>query len=159
MRFYEVNQRKTFKREFWSGYLCCPEGPYGGWPYMMDLQDGDIIFHYSSRRQAVLGISRLAPIGQHKGAAADAAQRPGTQCISFEGPHLSKDDFTLEETSHHQNYRGCLEVHTIPCMERKLPKLLRSVPQAYLVLIPDREALSYLNENQISLDQLQPIKA
>ncbi len=160
MSFYQVNQRSTFKREFWGGYLCCPEGPYGGWPYMMALRSGDVIFHYNSPRQAVLGISRVIPPGQHKGAAADSVtQRPGTQCILYEAHHLSEDDFTPREVSHYRRYPRCLEVHTIPCVERKLPKLLRSVPQAYLVLIPDREAVNYLNENKISLDQLQPIKA
>ena len=157
MNFFQVNQRSTFEREFRSGYLCCPEGTFGGWQYMMALRIGDIILHYNSPRQVVLGISRVIAIGRHKGAAADsAAQRPGTQCISYEGHHLSEDDFPPKQVSHYRRY---FEVHTIPCIGRKLPKPPHRVPQAYLVPIPDREALNYLNENGISLDQLHPIKA
>lgn len=128
---------------------------------MKGLQIGDTIFHYNSTRRAVLGISLVIQIGQHKGAASDSAtQRPGTQYTSYEGHHLSEDYFTPDEVSRYRRYRRCLEVHTIRCMERKLPKLPRScVPlQACLVPIPNREALNYLSENNISLDQLQPIK-
>jgi len=56
------------------------------------------------------------------------------------------------------HYRRYYEVHTIPCRERKLPKPPWRVRRAYLVPIPDREALNYLNENKISLDQM-PIRA
>jgi len=155
VNFFQVNQRSTFKREFRSGYLCCPDGPYGGWQRMKALQIGYLIFHYNSVRQAVLGISRVIAIGQHKGATAhSAAQLPGTQCLSYEGPHLSEDDFAPQKRLHYRKYPMCLEVHTIPCIEGKLPKLLRRVPQAYLVPVPDREALNFLNENKIILDQL-----
>lgn len=160
VRFFQVNQRSTFEREFRSGYLCCPDGPYGGWPCMKTLQVGYIIFHYNSMWQAVLGISRVIAVGKHKGATAhSAAQLPGTQCISYQGTHLSEDDFASHERLRYRKYAKCLEVHTIPCIERKLPKLLRRVPQVYLVPVSDREALKFLSENKISLDELQAIKA
>src|ERR1017187_176267 len=69
MNFIQVNQRSTFEREFRSGYLCCPEGTFAGWQYMTALQIGDIIFHYNSPQQAVLAISLVSRIGQHKGTA------------------------------------------------------------------------------------------
>ena len=30
MNFYQVNQKMSFEREFNTGYLCCPNGSYGG---------------------------------------------------------------------------------------------------------------------------------
>ena len=81
---------------------------------MKELQSGDILFHYNSTRGAVLGISRVIDIGQHKGGASrTACVIPGTQCIQYTGRHLSEDDFSVTEREHYRRlYSSYLEVHT-----------------------------------------------
>lgn len=123
---------------------------------MKELTTGDILFHYNSRRGAVLGISRVVHIGQHKGGASKAAKViPGTQCIFYSGRHLSYDDLTLKQQEGHKKYSGFLEVHTVPLLKRNLGKLLHNSPQVYLLRIPDGEARDFIKNRSISLDDLK----
>ena len=152
MNFYQVNQRqrKTFEREFNEGYLCSPSGNWGGWPLMMALRSGDILFHYNSRRQAVLGISRVTNIGQHKGTSSQTAVLTGTQCIKYSGRHLSEDYFSPKRREHfRQNYPSYFEVHTVRLHghgKANLGKSLTTPRQVYLVSISDAEARSFLKK-------------
>jgi hypothetical protein len=156
MRFYQVNQNRTFEREFKEGYLCSPNGNWGGWPLMKTLQPGDILFHYNSKCGAVLGISRVANIGQHKGTASRTARViADTQCIQYSGRHLSEDDFTPRLREHYQQkYSGYLEVHTVPLRKANLGKLLPQTPLVYLVPISHDVARSFLQQTDIPLDDL-----
>ena len=157
MNFYQVNQKRTFEREFTAGYLCSPNDKWGGWPLMQVLQSGDILFHYNSPCGAVLGISRVIDIGQHKGVASKTAYViPNTQCIQFTGRHLSEDDFSPKEREHYrQKYASYFEVHTVPLRKENLGKLLPQTPQRYLIRISDGEARRFLDERRIRLDDLK----
>ena len=65
---------------------------------MKKLERGDILFHYNSTCGAVLGVSRVISIGQHKGLASETANLiRGTQCIQYSGKHLSEDDLTSSQ--------------------------------------------------------------
>jgi hypothetical protein len=163
MSFYQVNQRTTFEREFSGCYLCAPNGSMGGWPLMKELKGGDILFHYCSvargpsGRGAILGISLVVNIGQHRGTARNVvAVIPGTQCIKYAGQHLSEADFTPILREHcRENYASYFEVHTAPLRKLCLRKLLSRSPQVYLFRIIDELAQSFLRENNIVIDQLK----
>ncbi len=151
MSFYQVNQRRTFKREFTGGYLCAPSGNRGGWQIMKMLRNGDILFNYNSTCAgggAVLGISRVTNIGQHKGTASRTAHViSGTECIQYSGHHLSEDDFSLKEREHYrQRYPSYFEVHTVSLHKANLGKLLPKTPRVYLVQIRNAEALHFLRK-------------
>jgi hypothetical protein len=156
MKFYQVNQDRTFEREFEGRYLCSPNGSWGGWRLMQELQSGDILFHYNSTHGAVLGISRVIDIGQHKGVSSrTACVIQGTQCIQYTGWHLSEDDFSVTDREHYrQKYSSYLEVHTVPLHKENLGQLLLRTPQKYLVRISDREARRLLEKWGIRLDSL-----
>jgi hypothetical protein len=157
MNFYQVNQNRTFEREFNAGYLCSPNGKWAGWPLMMALQTGDILFHYNSKRGAVLGISRVTNIGQHKGTASQTARViQDTQCIQYSGRHLSEGDFSPRLREHYrQKYSGYFEVHTAPLRMADLGKLLPLTPQAYLVPISTEVARSFLQKGDIRIEDLR----
>jgi hypothetical protein len=157
MRFYQVNQNQTFEREFEAGYLCSPDGRWAGWPLMKALQPGDVLFHYNSKCRAVLGISRVAIIGQHKGAASQTARViPDTQCIQYSGRHLSEEDFSPRLREHYrQKYSGYLEVHTVALRMANLGKLLPLTPQVYLVPVSKEVARSFLQKADIRIDDVR----
>jgi hypothetical protein len=157
MNFYQVNQKKTFDREFTNEYLCSPIGSWGGWPLMPGLQAGDILFHYNSRAGVVVGISRVAKIGKHKGLLPQVAHvLRGTQCIQYSGRHLSEADFNSIERQHYgQKYPSYFEVRTQRLRRANLGKLLKRSPQTYLVKLSAHEAQSFLNHSQIRLDSLK----
>jgi hypothetical protein len=158
MNFYQVNQNTTFERELRGGYLCCPNDRWGGWPLMKQLRRGDILFHYNSTHRAILGISKVIDIGQHKGTASNAVHIiPGTQCIQYTGKHLSENDLGLKQKEHnkYKGYTSYLEVHTIPILKKNLGKLLSQTPQVYLVKIKDEEARCFFKEWGIALDDLK----
>jgi hypothetical protein len=123
---------------------------------MKALQAGDILFHYNSKCRAVLGISRVTNIGQHKGAASQTAHViPDTQCIQYSGRHLSEEDFSPRLREHYrQKYSGYFEVHTVPLRMANLGKLLPLTPQVYLVPISDEVAQSFLQKGDIRLEGL-----
>jgi hypothetical protein len=158
MGFYQVNQRRTFAREFKAGYLCSPSGNRAGWQLMTDLRSGDILFNYNSTCGAVLGISRVTNIGQHKGTASQTARViSGTQCIQYFGRHLSEDDFSPKDREHYrQNYPSYFEVHTVPLRRANLGKLLLPrTPIAYLVPISNAVAGRFLQQWDIRLEDLR----
>jgi predicted outer membrane repeat protein len=118
---------------------------------MKALRSGDILFNYNSTCAgggAVLGISRVTNIGQHKGTASQTARViSGTECIQYSGRHLSEDDFSPEEREHYrQNYPSYFEVHTVSLHRANLGKLLSKTPQVYLVPISNAEARSFLQK-------------
>jgi hypothetical protein len=154
MKFYQVNQKGTFEREFNGEYICCPNGNAGNWPLMKDLRKGDILFHYNSTRGAVLGISRVIDIGQHKGVASkNPFVIPGTQCIQYLGVHLSDPDLTSSQRENNRKrYPSYLEVHTAQLYKKNLGKLLPISHQAYLEWIGDTAARSFLADRRIRLD-------
>jgi predicted outer membrane repeat protein len=158
MRFYQVNQRRTFKREFNGGYLCSPSGNWGNWPLMKELRTGDILFNYNSTCAgggAVLGISWVTNIGEHKGAASHTAVISGTQCIQYSGRHLSEDDFSPKDREHYRRtYPRYFEVHTVPLRSANLGRLLPKTPRRYLVPISDPAARSFLQKCDIRLEDL-----
>lgn len=156
MEFYQVNQKNSFEREFKAEYLCCPDGKYGGWPIMKELRKGDVLFHYNSTRRAILGISRVTDIHQHKGVASERAfVIPGTQCIQYDGKHLSEADLTMkQQVDYRKNYGGYLEVHTVCVYEKNLGRLLPRSRQVYLDRIGDAEARNFLATAGIRLDTL-----
>jgi hypothetical protein len=162
MNFYQVNQRKikTFEREFNEGYLCSPSGNREGWQLMKELRTGDILFNYNSTCRpsgAVLGISQVTNIGQHKGTASQTAALPGTQCIEYSGRHLSEMTFSEKDRAHYrQKYPSYLEVHTVPLHGGNLGKLLSRTPQAYLVPISDVDARKFLHKWKIDIEGLAP---
>ena len=140
MKYYQINQRETFAREFSQGYLCCPEGNWGGWPLMKELRTGDVVFHYDSSLSAVVGISRIADIGHHKGLSSDVSVIAGTQCIGYRGRHLSEAQFSEHRRRHlRQAYPTYYEVHTTPILKKKLGKLVSRTPHVYLWSLPPRE--------------------
>lgn len=152
MAYYQVNQRDTFDQEFSGHYLCCPAAGYGGWPLMRELRAGDIVFHYSSKYQAVLGISRIVAIGEHKGKSKSHSVIEGTQCIRYDGRHLSEAAFDQTRRDKlRNNYPAYYEVHTEQIVPRKLSRLLTRTPQAYLVPIDDELAQQFLVKNQVTL--------
>lgn len=157
MNFYQVNQRRTFEREFKGGYLCSPSGRRKGWLFMKTLQLGDVLFNYNSTpRGAVLGISKVTGIGRHKGPLSDAAKPiPDTQCLEYSGRHLSEADFSRKDREHYrQRYSNYLEVHTVPLLERNLGKLLIRSPLDYLVSVDRDLALCFLKGLHIRLEDL-----
>ncbi len=120
MKYYQVNQRETFAREFGQGYLCCPEGNWGGWPLMKELRTGDAVFHYNSTRGAVLGISRVVDIGHHKGLSSGVSVINGTQCIRYRGHHLSEGEFSDERRRHlRKQYPTHYEVQRYSCAQKE----------------------------------------
>lgn len=156
MKFYQVNQKNTFEREFNAEYLCCPNGVWGGWPLMKELRNGDILFHYNSICRAVLGISRVTDMDHHKGVASEPAfVIPGTQCIQYDGRHMSESDFPVgEQKKIRENYSSFLEVHTVRFYKKNLGRLLRRSRQVYLDSIHDGEARNFLAAAGIRLDTL-----
>lgn len=157
MSFYQVNQNRTFEREFKAGYLCSPNGKWAGWPLMKALQPGDILFHYNSKCRAVLGVSRVANIGQHKGTASQTARViPDTQCIQYSGRHLSEEDFSPRLREHYrQKYSGYLEVHAVALRMANLGKLLPLTPQVYVLPISSEVAQRFLQKRHIRLGDLR----
>jgi hypothetical protein len=161
MNFYQINQRKrkTFEREFNEGYLCSPSGNRGGWRLMKELQTGDTLFNYNSTWRpsgAVLGISQVTSIGQHKGMASQTAVLPGTQCIEYCGRHLSEMTFSQKDRAHYrQNYPSYFEVHAVPLLRKNLGKLLPKTPQEYLVRIDGALARSFLQNGDVRLEDLK----
>ena len=153
MKYYQGNQNETFDREFAQGYLCCPEGNWGGWPLMRELRRGDVVFHYNSSSGAVLGISRIVGIGHHKGAATlSSSVIEGSQCIRYLGQHLSEADFDDRRRQHmRQKYPTYNEVHTAPILRKNLGKLLERTPQVYLLSIDERVAERFLSDHGVRL--------
>lgn len=153
MKYYQVNQRETFHREFTQGYLCCPQGKWGGWPLMQQLRTGDIIFHYHSPSRAVVGVSCIVNIGHHKGSTSSYPSAiEGTQCLRYQGQHLSEADFGPRRRLHlRETYLTYNEVHTEPILKRPLRKLLGKTPQAYLVAIDERVAERFVSDCGIRL--------
>ena len=125
----------------------------GGWPLMLRLQPGDIVFHYNSHAEAVLGISRVVNIGQHKGSAtSNPSEIAGTRCIRYHGEHLSKDHFSAPRRRYlREKYPTYYEVHTDPLLEGRLGKLLARTPQAYLLSIDSTIAERFLIANAVEL--------
>lgn len=123
---------------------------------MKTLKKGDILFHYNSTRGAVLGISRVIEIGQHKGSAPEIANViQGTQCIQYSGKHLSEDDLTLKQKERNERYLSYLEVHTVQLRKGNMGKLLAHTPQVYLLRISDKEAQRFIQAQGIRHEDLK----
>jgi hypothetical protein len=157
VNFYQVNQYKTFKLEFGGGYLCCPDGPFGGWQLMRQLQVGDILFHYNSRNREVLGISKVIEIGKHKGSWAAAARViPGTPCIRYVGRHMSESAFSKKRALEmRKRWADYLEVHAAPKKQGNFGKLLSEVPQRYLIELETGMGYDFLAKHGISFAALR----
>ncbi len=155
MNFYQVNQNTTFRLEFPGGYLCCPDGPFAGWPEMKKLQVGDILFHYNSTCGAVLAVSRVITIGKHKGSGTTTAcVISGTQCRQYTGSHLSMAAFSKKKAAKMQEkWRDYLEVHTAvhtpPKKQGNFGKLLPRVPLCYLIKVEDSKGRAFLAKHGI----------
>lgn len=123
---------------------------------MKKLKKGDILFHYNSKCGAILGVSWVAEVSQHKGTASEISNVvPGTQCIQYYGTHLSEDDMSLEERMHYQRYDSFLEVHAFPIDRGNFGKLRARSPQRYLLPIDDAEARNFIERSRIHLDELR----
>ena len=109
------------------------------------------MFHYNSLSGAVLGISRIVNIGHHKGVATSTVSViEGTQCIRYQGQHLSEADFDHHRRQHlREAYPTYNEVHTAPILKKKLGKLLVRTPRAYLLSIDEGVAKRFLSDRGV----------
>ncbi len=138
MAIFQVNQSDSFATEYAGSYLCCPVGPYGGWPTMTRLKIGDQIVHYdgSKNNKIIRGISIVIPI---KTVGLNNPQIVSPACAKISPPHLSLQAFSVTKSADVSRYQYFYVVyvkHQVAMDDPNLKKLPHVTYGGYLCRYP-----------------------